>query len=88
MGNGTKMDLLCTAITDIRSLIQSAEMLLFKVFACLVTGLAGSSLTPTKNEFATGIGLFTMVTMGTEIFGIIKRTFMIPARKPVGFYLF
>ena len=86
--NGTVVDFLCTTITDIRSLIQSAAAFLYKVIASLVTGGTGSVLYPTKDNLAAGIGLFTMVAMDTEIFRIIKSTFVITVRQPVSSYLF
>ena len=61
MCNRTVADFLCTAITDIRSLIQSAAAFFYKVFASLITSGEGNALYPTEDNLAAGIGLFTMV---------------------------
>lgn len=77
-----------TAVADIRSPVKSYAALFFKVFAGLITGGTGSALYAAKDNLAAGIGLFTMVTMDTEVFRIIKRAFVIPVRQPMGSYLF
>ena len=88
VGNRAMMDFLCAAITDIRGFVQSVAAFSFKVLAGLITCRTGSAFHTTKNDLAAGIGLFTMVTMGTEVFSVIKSTFMVPVRQPVSFYLF
>lgn len=70
MGNRTLADFLCTAITDIRSFGQPAVAFFYKVFACLITGRTGSTLHPTKDNLAAGIGLFTMIAVDTEVFAL------------------
>ena len=88
MCNRTVTDFLCTAIADIRSPIKPAVAFFFKVFAGLITGGTRSTLYAAKDNLAAGIGLFTMVTMDTEVFRIIKRAFVIPVKQPMGSYLF
>ena len=77
-GQCTLADFLCTAIADISSPVKPAATFFFKVFAGLITGGTGSALYAAKHNLAAGIGLFTMVTMDTKVFRIIKRAFVIP----------
>ena len=88
MCNGTVADFFCTAIADIRSPIKPATAFFFKVFAGLITGGTGSTFYAAKDDLAAGIGFFTMITMDTEVFRIIKRAFVIPVKQPMGSYLF
>jgi len=84
--DGTVGDLFITAITDIGSFIKPVAAFLFKVGTGLVAGRAGSTLDTAKKDLSTGICLFTMVTVDTKVFGIIKGTFVIPVGQPVCFH--
>ena len=88
VSNRTEIDFLCTAIADIRSPVKPAAAFFFKAFAGLITGGTGSALHAAKDNLAAGIGLFTMVTMDTEVFRIIKSAFVIPVRQPMSSYFF
>lgn len=88
MGNRIMIDLLCAAIADIRSFVQSAATFFFKVFAGLVTGWTGSTFHTTKDNHPAYIRLSAMITMNTEVISIVKSTFVVPVRQSVSFYLF
>jgi hypothetical protein len=82
------VDLLCTSVADIRSHIKSRAAFFFKVPAGLVACGAGSALYPTEYDLVTGISFLAMITVYTEVFGIIKGAFVIPVRHAVCLYLF
>ena len=88
MGDSTMIHLFGTAIADIRSLIQAAAVFLFKVLTGLIAGGTGSAFDTAEDNLSAGICLFTMVSMDTEVSGIIKSAFMIPVREPVSLNLF
>lgn len=70
----------------VRSPVKPATAFFFEVFAGLITCGTGSALYAAKDNLAAGIGLFTMVTMDTEVFRVIKRAFVIPVRQPMDSY--
>ena len=72
VGNRAMVYKLCAAIADIRGPVQTVTAFFFKIRACLVAGGAGSTFHATENNFYTGIFLFAMVSMNTEVMGIIK----------------
>lgn len=88
VGNGTVIDFFVTTITDIRSFFQSAAEFFVEVFTGLIAGGTGGAFDAAQNDFSAGIGLATVITMDTEVLGIIKGAFMIPVREPVGFHFF
>ena len=88
MGNGAVTDFLIAAIADIRGFVQSVIAFLFKIGACLVTGGAGSAFDTTENDLATGIGFSAVITVDTEVLGIVKSTLMILVRKTMCFHFF
>jgi hypothetical protein len=82
------VDLLCASVADIRSHIKSRTAFFFKVPAGLVACGAGSALYPTEYDLVTGISFLAMITVYTEVFGIIKGAFVIPVRHAVCLNLF
>lgn len=86
MGDGTVIDFLRAAITDIRRFIKSFTVFFLKVLASLIAGRTGSAFDTTQDDFATGIGFLTMIAMDTEIFGIIKSSFVVPGEETMGSY--
>ena len=88
MGNGTVIDLFVTAVTDTRSFFQSAAEFLVEVFTGLIAGGTGGAFDAAQNDFSAGIGLAAVITVDTEVLGIIKGAFMIPIREPTGFHFF
>ena len=75
LGNRAMVYKLCAAIADIadiRGPVQTVTAFFFKVRAGLVAGGVGSTFHATENNFYTGIFLFAMVSMNTEVMGIIK----------------
>lgn len=63
-------------------------MFFFEVSAGLIAGRAGCRFDAAQNDLAAYIGLPKMITMNTEVPGIIKSTFMIPVRKVMSPHLF
>ena len=87
MCNGAVVALLGTSIADIRSLVQAITALFVEVLAGLIAGRAGCAFDTTEDDLAAGIGLFTVITMDTEILSIIKGAFVIPVGQPMCLYL-
>lgn len=83
MGDRTMIDFFRAPITDIRSLFQPAAAFFFKVFAGLVTGRAGSTFHPAEDDLATGVGLLTVITVDTEVMGIVESAFVVPVGESV-----
>ena len=79
--DGTVVDFLVTAIADVRSFIKSCAAFPLKIGAGLVTGGAGSAFDTTDENLPTGIGLFTVIPMDTEVLCIVKSALMIPVRQ-------
>ena len=88
MRNGTAGDLFLTPIADIKSFVQTVAAFLYKILTGLIAGWTGCTLYAAKYDLATGIGLFTMITMYTEISVIAKAAFVIPVRYTVSLYFF
>ena len=88
MRNGTAGDLFLTPIADIKSFVQTVAAFLFKVLTGLIAGRTGCTLYAAKYDLATGIGLFTMITMNTEISVVVKAAFVIPVRHTMSLYFF
>ena len=88
MGDSTMIHLFGTAIADIRSLVQAAAAFLFKVLTGLIVGGTGSAFDTAEDNLSAGICFLAMVSMDTEVSGIIKSAFMIPVREPVSLNLF
>ena len=78
MCNGTVVDFLVTAIADVRSFIKSGAAFPLKIGAGLVTGVAGSAFDTADENLPTGIGLFAVIPMDTEVLCIVKSALMIP----------
>jgi hypothetical protein len=55
-----------------------------KVLTGLGTGRTESTFNPTKNDFSINIRLTAMITMNTEVVGIVKSAFMVPVTDPSG----
>lgn len=72
------VDFRVTAIAGVRSFIKSDATLLLKIVAGLITGGAGSVFDTADENLATGIGLFAVIPMDTEVLCIVKSTLMIP----------
>lgn len=85
--NGTFMECPVTAVTDVRGLIQTSAAFPDEIPAGLVTGRTGSALDAAEDDLVTDIGLAAMVSMDTEVFGVIKSAFMIPVAEAVFPYL-
>ena len=83
VGDGAVADLFCTAVADIRSPVKSCASLFFKVFAGLITGRERSAFDSAPDNLSIGVGLFTVIAVDTEVFGIIEGAFVIPVRKAV-----
>lgn len=83
MGDGAMVDSFWAAVTDIRSLIQTGTPLSCKVGAGLVAGRAGGAFDAAQDDPATGIGFLTVITVDTEVVGIIESAFMIPVTEAV-----
>lgn len=81
--NGAFVDHLITAVTDIRGLIQTPAAFPDEIPAGLVAGRAGGAFDAAEDDLVTGIGLTAMVSMDTEVFGIIKSAFVIPVAETV-----
>lgn len=81
VSDGTVAGFRVTAIADVRSLIKSGATLLLKIVAGLVAGGAGSAFDPADENLPTGIGLFAVIAMDTEVLCIVKSTLMIPVRQ-------
>ena len=60
----------------------------FEVLTGLIAGGTGSAFDTAEDDLTTGIGLFTVITMDTEVLGIIKGALVIPVRETVSLYLF
>ena len=88
VGNGAVIDLLIAAIADIGGFVQSVTAFLFKIGACLITGRAGSTFDATENDLAAGIGLSAVITVDTEVPGIVKSALMIPVRQTMCLHFF
>lgn len=78
MCDSAVVDFFRTSIADIRSLVQLLTALLFKVLAGLIAGGARGAFDTAEDDFAAGIGLFAVITVDTEILGIIKGALVIP----------
>ena len=87
MCNSAVVNLFGASITDIRSLVQAITAFFFEVLAGLIAGRAGCAFDTTEEDLAAGIGLFTVITMDTEILSIIKGAFVIPVGQPMGLNL-
>lgn len=59
-----------------------------KVLTGLIAVWTGSTFDTAKDNLPTGIGLLTMISVNTEIFGIIEGSFVIPVRKAMSLYFF
>lgn len=81
--NGAFVDHLITAVTDIRGLIQTPAAFPDEIPAGLVAGGAGGAFDAAEDDLVTGIGLTAMVSMDTEVFGVIKSAFVIPVAETV-----
>jgi hypothetical protein len=86
VGDGTVIDLLRAAITDIRCFIKSFTVFFLKVLASLIAGRTGSASDTTQDDLATGIGFLTMIAVDTEVFGVIKSTFVVPVGETMDSY--
>lgn len=86
MNDCTVRDLLITAIADILSFIKPYAMLLFKIFEGLIVGRTGGTFNTARDELLASI--FIMKVMDTEVEVVIKRAFVIPARKVMRLYFF
>jgi len=78
MGNGAVVDLFGASIADIGCLVKAVTAFLFKVLAGLVAGRAGCTFNTAEDDLAAGVGLFAVITMDTEVLGIIKSALVIP----------
>ena len=83
--NGAFVDRPVTAVTDIRGLIQTPAMFQDEILAGLVAGGTGpgGAFDAAEDDLVTDIGLTAMVSMDTEVFGIIKSAFVIPVAETV-----
>lgn len=88
MGNRAVVYEFWATIADIRSPVQTVAAFLFEVRTGLIAGRAGSAFHTAKNDFSTGIFLFAMIPMNTEVMGVIEGTFVVPIGKATGFDLF
>ena len=79
VGNGAFMEWFVTAITDIRSFVQSAAALLNKIPACFVAGRTGSALDFTEDNLAANISFPAMIPVDAEVVCIEKRSLVIPS---------
>ena len=86
--NGAVVYLFVTAVTNIWCLSETGAAFLLKIGTGLVTGWTGSTLDAAKNNLSAGICLLTVITVDTEVFGVVKGPFVIPVREPVSHYLF
>ena len=78
MCNGTSGDVFFTAIADIGCLIQPFTSFTYKVLTGSIAGRAGSTFYTADDDFFTGIRFFTVISVNTEIFCVVKRAFMKP----------
>lgn len=83
MCNGAVVDLFGASVADIGSLIQAITAFFFEVLAGLIAGGARSAFDTAEDDLAAGIGLFTVITMNTEVLSIIKGAFVIPVGQAV-----
>jgi len=88
MGDGTMINGFLTAVTDIRSFIETATAFSHKAGVGLVTGRAGGAFDATQDDLATGISFLTVITVDTEVVGMIERAFIIPVTESVQSDLF
>ena len=69
--------LLRTSVTYIWSFIKPFTAFFLEIPTGLIACWTGSTFNTTKKYLSTDIGLFTMVTMGAKVSGIIKSSFVI-----------
>ena len=62
---------------------QTITSFSLKIRTCLVTCRARGTFDTTYNDLSTGICLTALVSVDTEVLGVVKRAFMIPIIKPV-----
>ena len=77
VGNRAVIDFFRTAVADIRSLVKPYAALFFKVSAGLVAGRTGCAFDSAQDNLSTGVSLFTMIAVNTEVFSIIKSPFAV-----------
>lgn len=88
MCDGAFVECLVAAVTDIWGFIQAYAPFPDKIPAGLVASRAGSTFDAAEDDLAAGIGFVAVVSMDTEVFGIIKSAFVVPVAEAVFFYLF
>lgn len=84
MCDGAMINGLVTTVADVGSLIETVTAFPYKVRTGLVAGGAGSAFHLTEDELTTHICFSAVITVDTEVVGIIKSAFMIPVAEAVG----
>lgn len=84
VGNGAMIYSFRTSITDIGRLIKTVTAFPYKVRTGLVAGRTGSTFHITEDEFTAHVRFPAMITVDTEVMGIIESAFMVPVADPVG----
>ena len=83
MGDGAVVYGFGASVADIRRLIKAAAAFPYKVRTGLVAGRAGSTFHITEDELTAHVRFPAMVTVDTEVMGIIESAFMVPVAEPV-----
>lgn len=88
MGNGAMVDCFCASVAYVRRFIKSIASFLNEIRTSLIAGRTSGTFDTTENDFSTGVGLFTMISVNTKVVRIIETAFVTPITKPVQFNFF
>lgn len=72
--DGTFMPWFITSITDERGFFDPGAVLPFEFGTDVIASVAGAAESIAEDEFPTGVCFFAVITMDTEVIGIIKTS--------------